>query len=503
MSQQNKKILFIFFSILFFITSFLVVFYSLGWRFDWEKREITQPGIFYFKVFPKNAKIYIDNKFKKKTDFFFGSALIEDLLPKKYDVKIEKQGFYSWEKNLEIKERQVTDAKNIILIPKNIKFSNISNNIENIYSSPDGKKIILEEIIKDNKQKKTIQKKWSLKLFEPDKNLKSQLINENDILSAIQKKLGNKKVKNAQLVDLKISSNSKTILLEISFQENLKYYLLEINEIPPALIPLNFSDIIRKKQSIINKIIQNIEEIYFDPKSPSKFFILSSIISEDKPGEETKILSKIDIKNKKIIPVLSDIVACSIYNNAIYYLNKSGFIFKTDFSFQNKEKLNIIPLNKIKKETAYKIAVSKSHLILKEGGNLYLLKKNKILEKISNSVKSFKFSPDSKKLVYFNDHEIWILYLEKEYDQPTRDKNEKVFLTRFSEKIGKLFWWTNNYLIFNTGNKIRISEIDNRDNINITEIANFENPQILWNYKNNKLYVLSKNILYISRSLLY
>jgi hypothetical protein len=507
MTQRIKKIFFITLTVLFLITSLGVVFYSLGWRFDWRAKKITQPGIFYFKVLPKNAQIYINGKLKKKTDFFFGSALIDNILPRKYDVEIKKQGFYSWQKTLEIKKRQVTESKNIILIPKNQKFTEISKNIENAFFSPNHKKIILEEtaaVVPDNPSQ-IVDKNWSLKLFEADKNLKSQLIKERDISK-----------EKSRLISLKFSPDGSKALLEIEtdsgskretqkqgvfsgVKEHIAYYLLEINKIPAVLTPLNFSE-------------QEIEEIYFNPQDPKKLFILSR--PPAKNNGQGKELKEISLDGKKIIlPSQKGVVACSIFYNNIYYLDKFGFIYETDLSFRNKKKLNLTPLSL--KEKKYKITVSRSRLVLKEGDALYLLGKNKHLQKISDSVKGFKFSSDSKKLAYFGGHEIWILFLEKKYDQPAKDKGERLFLTRFSEKIGELFWYTNNYLIFDAGSKIKIAETDDRDKINIVELTGFESlgsgntPQkeaalgkIFWNQRNSKLYVLSKGNLFSSEKLL-
>ena len=102
-------------------------------------------------------------------------------------------------------------------------------------------------------------------------------------------------------------------------------------------------------------------------------------------------------------------------------------------------------------------------------------------------------------MVYFNDYEIWVLFLEKKYDQSQKEAGEKLFITRFSEKIDDLFWYTGHYLIFNVGDKIKVAEIDDRDKINIVDLAEFKEPKIFWS--NKKLYVLSEENLYVSEEL--
>mgnify|MGYP001608658254 CR=1 FL=1 len=100
MTRRTRTILFLTLLALFLIVAPATVFYSLGWRIDWKTQKITRPGLFYFKIWPKGGKVYINGQLKKKTDLFFGSALIENLMQKKYDVEITKEGFQPWNKKL-------------------------------------------------------------------------------------------------------------------------------------------------------------------------------------------------------------------------------------------------------------------------------------------------------------------------------------------------------------------------------------------------------------------
>ena len=104
MTKQQRIILFLICAFLFVISAVAVIFYSQGFRLDLKNRRIAQTGAFYFKVLPKNAQIFLDGKLKKRTDFLFSSALIENLLARKYRVEIKKEGYFTWEKTLEAKD---------------------------------------------------------------------------------------------------------------------------------------------------------------------------------------------------------------------------------------------------------------------------------------------------------------------------------------------------------------------------------------------------------------
>jgi len=104
-----------------------MILYSQGYRFDFQTKKLTQTGAFYFKVSPKKAKVYLNGEFKEETSSFSGTAFLENLTPGRYFIEIKKPGYYPWRKNLEIKEKQVTCAENIVLIPKNIEFKEVNS----------------------------------------------------------------------------------------------------------------------------------------------------------------------------------------------------------------------------------------------------------------------------------------------------------------------------------------------------------------------------------------
>ncbi len=142
MTKNTRTILFAVCVLLFLLAAPSVVLYSQGYRFDFNPpaggKRIVQTGTFYFKVLPRGADVYLDGKLKKKISVLTGSALIENLLPKTYKIEIKKptvhtqEGYHSWQKSLEVREKQVTEAKNIILFPKNPNFTIVSQNQKEI-----------------------------------------------------------------------------------------------------------------------------------------------------------------------------------------------------------------------------------------------------------------------------------------------------------------------------------------------------------------------------------
>ena len=153
----------------------------------------------------------------------------------------------------------------------------------------------------------------------------------------------------------------------------------------------------------------------------------------------------------------------------------------------------------------YEIIAILPNILIKIDDSLFFLnEKTREFEEISSNINDFEFSFDNKKIAYFNDSEIWIFFVEKQESQPQKEMYEKMFLTRFSEKINDCFWLTNHYLILNMGNDkktIKIMEIDDRDRINMYDLTKFENQNMLFSNISKQLYILSNNNLYFSKKL--
>lgn len=333
MNKRNRLILIIIFSVIFLAIAPELVFYALGYKFDFANKKFVSTGGIYIKILTPNTQVFVDGRQKKNFSIFDNSILIQGLLPKKYEFSVKKDGYYSWQKHLEIKEKEVTKVENITLIKEKILFEKLRDNVKNFYISPSGDLVLLLDSLEYNFSivdgKTTVEKNS----FNLPKNTKDN----NNV---------------------------------VSWDENLKTIILKT------------------------------EDNYF----------------------------------------------------SVDY-NKSGIIEpKTTLFESDKELINI-------------------------------------------------FSPDNSKFLFFNDHEIFFA--------ETKNPSEKTFLTRFSEKIRDCFWLNDYYLVFVVGDKIKISEIDARDKLNIVDlnplsekITEIKNPSVFWNQVAKKLYLLNNDSLFLSEKLI-
>jgi hypothetical protein len=374
MTKRAKKVLFISSIIAFLVVTPVMLLYSWGYRFDFENKKITPTGSLYIKAKPKRVNIIIDGKIQKKTDLFFGASYIDSLIPKKHEIKIEKEGYHNWIKQLKVEPKQTTEIKHVTLFPLQIEFNTISNNVEDFFESLEGDdKLILKELPeKLNENKNEISTNNDIKNIKGDEKTKKDTGEKNYSF---------------KVLDLRLNIKSNTTDL---------FSISTSSEAVP-----NQSN----STSTNNQIGDN--------------------------GQKTKL----------------------------------PYVFN------------------------------------KEEGALYIKNQNnKSIEKIESEVKNVRISPSKNKLIYFSKYEIWILFLEDQKDQNKYKSNEKVLLGRFSEEIKDAFWLNDDYIILATGNKIKVMETDDRDKINIINIAEFENPKIFFSQKFNSLYVLTDKKLLVAKN---
>ncbi len=105
-------------------------------------------------------------------------------------------------------------------------------------------------------------------------------------------------------------------------------------------------------------------------------------------------------------------------------------------------------------------------------------------------------SPDGNKTLWFNNHEIWIRWLNNSNYQPFKKKDDVELVTRFAQTINDVQWYKDSsYLIADIGGILKFIETDTRGGINTLDIASIFSPFYFSN-KNSVLYFFEKNKLY-------
>ena len=310
MTKKFKKILFVSTLLGFLIFTPTLIFYSQGYRFDFRNGEIVQTGGLFFNINPNGSEISIDQKVSQKTGFIFGSAFISGLMPKQYEIKIEKQNCHSWQKTLKVEEQKVTECKDIQLFPQNPDFSLLFSGISDFFVLPNQKKLVL---------KKYDEVGWILELFNLETKGSTLLVKEKEL----SKLLGLKQSNTLLLQSVEFSNDYKKGLLKTSLVGENKYFLINLSNGLES-IPINIQG--------------KIKSISFNPANSDELILTASKIEKPTTGNEPEYYNDDALFSFKAnresslqyieLPILSQkIISYTFLNKNIIWLNDSGFLY--------------------------------------------------------------------------------------------------------------------------------------------------------------------------------
>lgn len=118
------------------IAASIAILLAKGYTFSPKEKRIVGTGIITISSEPDAASVFIDGHLTTATN-----ATISSLMPKTYSVKLIKEGFIPWEKQVSVKEGLVTEVK-VTLFPSlptiyPLTFTGVTNPL----LSPDGSKL--------------------------------------------------------------------------------------------------------------------------------------------------------------------------------------------------------------------------------------------------------------------------------------------------------------------------------------------------------------------------
>jgi hypothetical protein len=129
----HRRILPWIFAIGFFVAAPTVVFYTSGYRWNPKKDKIERNGTLIVDSQPTKARIFLNGKLSDNST----PTTMQNVAPGKYVIKIEKDGYHYWEKQLEIVPEYVTFANDVWLWRQSDPIKSKFDNAYKIQTSQD------------------------------------------------------------------------------------------------------------------------------------------------------------------------------------------------------------------------------------------------------------------------------------------------------------------------------------------------------------------------------
>ncbi len=456
----SRRIFFFCLLILFAITFPLILFYTWGYRFSWNRGIFIYTGSISIKSSPSNINIFLNKKSvsRKKINYLNNSFLVDGLLPGEYLLDIKADGYNLWNKKITVHSGMTTEFWNVILTRQFYERTAYPvTDIKKIFFSPDNKKIAC--------------------LKEIDGEIIVEILELNDktainIFSSREYKFPQEREENIEW-----SPDSQKILIPIEKNGSLGYFYVNIKTGNSA----NLKDLFQQKEFYSAR--------WNNQKENQLFFISEEklfVADLNKPKEEKEIFAYV--------------AAYDFSGSSLLILNsQNGIVYQIDSEGRNPKQITSSSPNEKFGEKARLIAYDKKRIaFLNKEGDLYIYnqtEKEKYFRKLGSAVHSVQFSNDGKKLLFWTDQEIFVYFLRDWETQPRRHENELKMITRFSQTIREAQWNESyEHILFSLGTSIKIVELDDREAPLIMDIVNLKTatPLLLANFSQNKLYFADK-----------
>ena len=121
LDKSTRRKIFYGMVLLFAVVAPVALLYSRGYVFDRERRGLVVTGGIFVKTVQSGARVFVDSEFSKETSFISHGALITNLIPRRYTVRVEKEGYQPWIKAVRVANEEVLEFRNVLLPPAAIR----------------------------------------------------------------------------------------------------------------------------------------------------------------------------------------------------------------------------------------------------------------------------------------------------------------------------------------------------------------------------------------------
>ena len=458
----SRKIFFWTLFTLFWLISAIILGYTFGYRFSFQKGIFIYGGSVTLKTTPQLVDIFLDGVQTPSgmLNVINKSYHIDGIKPGEHFIEVRASGYKTWSKKISVHSGVSTEFWNIILVQNSYESEDYeSAGIVKFFISPNEDLVAFPQQIENN---------FSVNILNPET---SGVIN---IFSSLDHVFTNDKKENIEW-----SPQAHKIIVPTLSNEEKKYLIINVEE-------EDISDLGNLSG------MDNISNVRWDPKNKDVLFFMS--------GNNLYRIDTKSIENKKLIA--ENIANYDLSQKHLFYFQlPEGMVYKTTFDASEKPTQITFSAPDDMTDNLYKIIVYDEDRIvfLNKSGKLYIYNKGKenvYFNKLSENADGSQFSDDGKKLLYWTNNEIFTYFVREWEVQPIRTENEIMPITLLTDSI-KNVQWTRDYehVLFTNNDKIKMIEIDNRDNRNMTDLMSLNDSDsiIINNFTDEKLYYTEKN----------
>lgn len=119
MRKKTRRIVFYCAIAIFAVFSLIAGLFAFGYRYDFVQNQFIKTGTFQVNT-STGAEVYINDRLSGSTSFLTNSFSKSRLLPRTYSVRIQRDGYQTWQKLVEVEAGHFTHFPRVVLLPKEL-----------------------------------------------------------------------------------------------------------------------------------------------------------------------------------------------------------------------------------------------------------------------------------------------------------------------------------------------------------------------------------------------
>lgn len=456
----------------FLTTVTLVLFYTYGYRFSPTRGVFVYTGSLTIDTNPDNGiAIKIDGE--QVPDGRLGvlnkASHIAGLAPGEYQIEVTVPGYQSWQKKVIIESGKSTEFWNVLLTKANPESPTLPNTEASIRAFP-GPKQNLIALAKKQGDELTIS------TYDTEGEESLQVFS-----------LPNANLLDSQSDGIEWSPEAEKLLIPVEHAGVREYYVVDVETTESTLLTQFAADTPARKFT------------RWHPTERATLFYL-----------DNRTLYQVDTRATEWVPevMYSNVVSYDVSSGNAYMLTPNGIIMKatlnsSDYAQEKVLQVTTSPISLIEGTEYFVVMYDDSRISLLETktGTFWLYDKETSLEmqKVATGIRGTQFSDDGKKLLYYSDSDISVVYLRDWEVQPVRMAGTHQQIIRLSTALSQV-QWTKDYehIFYANGNQIQYAELDSRDYRNIGHFLTLAKPplQLFSRFEEDRVYVISEDGLH-------
>lgn len=419
--------------LLFALLAPLVILYSKGYIVDFRNRGLVATGGIFIKTVQSGTRVLVDSDFKKDTSIISHGALITELLPKRYTFRVEKDSYQSWQKTIKISEEEIVEFRDIFLPPVDPTSSAVFNT----------RKQAPTRI-----QPMAGRSEVALEVGDPAKPFAVLIVNPET------------KISRANLI--KVSQwlwdpNSGTAIVGRNAEGRINWYRLQ-----------NFFNSGAKEEIVTFRGLPagfSAANIVPHPANPGDFYFFA--------GGALFLQSRSNIP----VPIGEELHSFAVSQDRIYSISKNGFFLESNLEGGDTKILGRkgLFLDESRPAKIIPSPLGNAVALLDSSGGLFVYRpgSDAELQIISGNVRGVDFNSGEDRMLFWDDHRLWIYWLKDNSRQPfdIGGTKKQIFFSD-DEILNAYLNSEGTYIVFSTPKGIFMAETDIRGGINTYTLVN-------------------------------